>query len=300
MTGRITFLVLAVAAAALAVAEEPLYRNLDARDCPVLDTPFRHDWELNVSYTMPADTGTTGWGDELRVIDINWWVRLFLMENRSGGELEGQFRSENRVLEGFANASGSDSIYTLTMTRLFLQWSQRYVNGFGLQIHSAPGAYTGADSFDGESFSFPTGLKLIKAVTPNLAVFAGATVYPGFETSVDPCGGILYAIRDRLILQLAYPESRLEWSPASTVRFIFNGQLLSWPDYSLGGDAPRERVQFEEARVSGGVEFACTERIGLTLQGGFALERTLSFSEASPDVALEDAGFVMIGLTGRL
>jgi len=276
------------------------YRNVDDRECPILDAPYRTSFEIDVTYTFPAATGTTGWGDELSVTDVGLWGRLFSWENTLGSELEAQIQWDTMVLEGFTNAGDDNLIHALSMARLFLQWSQRYVNGYGMQLSASPGLYTSLDALDGEAFSCPAGLTLIKAFTPNCALFMGANVYPDFDTTVDPRLGLIYSCRDSVVLQLAYPESRFEYSPARWIRFLMGARLLLWPEYSLGNEDVRERLQYEEGRAFAGIEWGCTERTQISLQGGYAFDRTISFGAVAGDVELEDATFVMIGIGGRL
>lgn len=276
------------------------YRNLDDRECPILDTPYRTWSEYDIGYTLPASTDAIGWGDKLSVIDINVWLRFLNWENAFGGELDMQVRWDNMLLEGFANASGVDAIHALSMARLFLQWSQRFVGGYGLQVHAEPGLYMSADGLDGDIFSLPAGLKLIKALSPNSAFFLGVNYYPDFKTQIDPVCGFIHAQRDDVVLRLAYPESNLDVAITRNFRFRFGARMLLWPDYALDRGDARERLRYREGRAFGGLEWGCTRDVQIALRAGYAFARKISFADAADDVAIDDAPFLMIGIGGRL
>lgn len=297
---QVVVVLLVTGVVVLAAPERESYRNMATRECPILDTPYRTRSGLNLTFTFPSDTGTTGWGDAMSVADVDLWIRLFSWENTLGSEVEAQFQWDNRILEGFASSGGGDSAYTLSMASLFLQWSQRYVNGYGMQMHASPGVYSGLDETDGDLFFCPAGLTLIKAVTPDFALFLGANVYPDFDATVDPVAGLLYAYKDHVVFQLAYPESRFELSPTRSIRFLMGARLSLWPEYNLGEDDPRGRLQMDEGRAFAGIELGCTERTQISLQAGYAFDRTVSFEAAGGDVELEDAPSVMIGISSRL
>ncbi len=278
--------------------ESESYRDLDSRDCPILDTPYRTLSALDIGYVFPAAADQSGW-DDLSVIEASAWVRVWTWENNVGGDIETQLKWDSMVLEGFSGPSGTDSAYTLTMARIFLQWSQRYVNGYGLQLAAAPGAYTGLDDFSGDAFACPAGLTFSKAFSPDLAAFLGADVYPGFDVVVDPRAGLHYALRDSVVLQVAYPESRFEVAPLESLRFLVGARMQRWPEYALGSEDVRERLQYDETRLFAGLEWNVTARTQIALQGGYLVGRTFAFETGSADVELDDAPFAMLGIRGR-
>ena len=217
-------------------------------------------------------------------------------EDESGGDLEVQAQWNTLVLQ----TSKNSDVYSLTRLGAFLQWSQRFVEGYGLQVNATPGLYSALQSdVSGKDFSVPFGIVGIKAFSPDLALFAGVRVYPSFQQPVDPVLGFRWSDPDDVVVQLGYPESRLEYSPFKDLRFITAARLWLWPDYSMGDDV-RERLRFQEGRAFGGVEWACTEYTVLSLKGGYLFDRKISFEFSSPDVHIDDAPFVMIGISGRL
>lgn len=275
--------------------EDASYRNLDTRECPILDTPYRTHSGFEVGYELPAPTDAAGWGD-LSVYEVDAWVRCIDWETDFGGDLEIQAQWNTLVLQ----MSEDSDVYSLTRAGLFLQWSQRFIDGYGMQVNATPGLYSALQSdVSGKDFSVPFGVVGIKALSPDFALFAGVRVYPDFQQPVDPVVGLRWSYRDDVLLQLGYPESRLEYSPVRPLRFVTAARLWLWPDYSMGDDV-RERLRFQEGRVLGGIEWACTEHTVFSLTGGYLFDRRISFESSSPDVRIDDAPFVMIGISGRL
>ena len=275
--------------------EDASYRNLDQRECPILDTPYRTLSGLEVGYEFPASSDAAGWGD-LSVYELDAWVRCLDWENESGGDLEIQLQANTMVLQTSKSSDG----FSLTRAGPFLQWSQRFVDGYGMQVNATPGLYSALQSgMSGKDFSVPFGITGIKAFSPDFAVFAGVRVYPTFQQSLDPVLGIRWADRDDVLVQLGYPESRFEYSLSTELRLIAGARLWLWPDYGLGDDA-RERLRFEEGRAFAGVEWACTEYTVLSLKCGYLFDRKIEFESESPDVRIDDAPFVAIGIGGRL
>lgn len=270
------------------------YRNLDKRECPILDTPYRTLSGLSVGYAFDAPVDAPGWGD-LSYYEVDGWVRFMDWENDLGADIEMRAQWNSIIIETSSDTDG----YPLTRAGIFMQWSQRFEDGWGMQVHATPGIYSGLETLEGDDFSVPAGLRIVKAFSPDSAIFAGGTVYPTFDQTFDPALGFLWAKRDDVIVQLAYPESRLEVSPSSWFRLKAGARLWTWPDYNMGDDE-RERLQFSEARVFGGFDWAVGELTVLSIEGGYLLEREISFDTGSEKLQIDDAPFVMIGLGGRL
>lgn len=282
------------------VLGESLYRDPARQECPVLDRPHRAGSEFDVAYDLPSETGTEGWGGKLSVTQLRFRSRLFNVENRVGGDLDAVLAMESRVLAGFPKRPNSDALHALNMVALELTWSQRFVGGFGFRTDVAPGLFSGAGGWDGDPLGCPIGLTAVKAFSPHLAVFAGATIYPGFDTPIDPVAGLIVAGGEEIRLQIAYPESLLEISPHPALRFSLGARMLRWPEYSLGKSDARERLRYEETRLHVGMELDFSESARLVLQGGYVLDRTFSFETGSGDVDLEDTVFVSLGFHSRL
>lgn len=276
-------------------AEGSIYRSADSRECPILDMPFAEDSGFGVGYVTPAETTAAGWG-ELSAAEIGMWGRFGNWESDWGADLDllGQF--DTMVL-----AIDSDDLeeYPLTMARLRLQWSQRFEGGFGFELDTAPGLYSGLESFASDDFAVPFGGSWIVAFGPGAAAFIGATVYPTFDEELEPRVGLRLAQRDSVILDLAYPESRLVLAPHKRFRLVAGAQMLRCPEYNMGNDE-RERLRYDETRVYGGLELGVTRETRLSLQGGMLMDREFSFEAVGPDVEVEDAPFFRVGLSRML
>jgi len=280
-------------AGSLLYGADESYRNLDKRICPILDTPYRTLSGLEMIYEFSSKTDASGWG-KLSVYDINAWVRLVEWENKSGGDLEIQAQINSLFLE----TSATSESFSLMRADFFLQWSQRFINGYGLQLHASPGLYSSLQKVTGNDISIPFGITGIKAFSPGSAFFAGIRVYPDINDPVEPIAGFRWAHRDDFVAQLAYPESRLEFSPAESIRFIIGASMWVLPDYNMGND-DRERIQIEESRVFGAIEFTVSEYTIFSLKGGYLFDREVSFKASIDEVEVEDAPFAGIAFSGR-
>ena len=274
-------------------ADGDTYRDLDERICPVLDMPFPAHEGLYGGFVPEASTTASGWG-ELAAIEFGAWVRLFNWENDWGGDLDTQIQWDTILLR----MSETSDTFPLSMGRLYLQWSQRFDGGFGFELDASPGVYSALQSLDGEDLAVPFGGSLVYAFAPWVAIWGGASVYPTFKQKVDPRVGVRLAYRDRVIFDAAYPEPRLVLKPFSFLRLTAGGRASLWPEYNLGDDT-RECLYYEELRAYGGLDIALGEYVEIGLQGGYVFNRKIRFRETAPDVDVDDAPFVRLGLHGH-
>lgn len=272
------------------------YRNLDNRECPILDTPFAALSALEFGYTPPARTTATGW-DKTSVAELTAWVRCCYFENTIGSDFEMRMSFDSFILNGF---DGSGSGYPLCAVTLPMTWSQRYDAGWGLQLQAEPGLFTTLQNTDGDSFAVPVGLRFIKACSPNFAFFFGARAYPQFDQVADPWAGLHWSVPNVLLIELAYPETRMAFGPADGCRFVLGGRILTWPEYSMGKDDSRKRILYDETRAHLGFEWSATEYTEFSLQTGYIFDRTVNFEENGSEVEIEDAVFVRFGIRGRM
>ena len=275
--------------------EGSLYRNLDERECPILDTPFPLMSALELRYTLPAKSTATAW-DDIATAEVDAWLRFLYLENELGGDLEMIVRWNSLILQNF---DGADSWYPLAIAAIPVRWSQRFEAGWGMQLEIEPGLYSTLKSFEIKDFNIPAGLNLIHAFTPDVALFAGLKVYPGFKTAVVPRGGIHMSGADVVVAEIAYPESRLEIKPFRGLRIHVSGGIMNWPEYNMGDDE-RERIMYDDFHVRGGFDVGITDSVELTFQGGYVFERTLSFKGTGADVDIENAPVFGLGIRGRL
>lgn len=275
------------------VVAEDSYRNFDECVCPVLDMPFQADEGIYGGFAPEADTTAAGWG-KMAVIELGAWIRILNWETDFGSDLDMQLKWDTMLL--YMNET-SDA-YPLSLGRVYLQWSHRYENGLGFELDTAPGIYSALQSLDGNDFSVPFGGSLIYAFTPWAAIWGGVSVYPTFKQIVDPRIGVRLAYRDRVVLDAAYPESRLELKPFSFLRLSAGGRASLWPEFNMGNDA-RECLYYEELRAYAGIDIAMGKFVELALQGGYIFNRKIRFREEASDIEVDDAPFARIGLNGH-
>jgi len=287
-------LLVLMGAMAIPAGAESFYRNPDERDNPVVDMPFATRWELDSGYVFPAETTAAGWED-LSAVEIGAWARFGNWESEYGLDFDLSGHWDTMLVDFSAEET---DVYPLTMARVALEWTQRFENGGGLAVDAEPGLYSGMESFEGDDFSVPFGFTGSMAVNPSFAWLAGLSVYPTFDQVVDPRLGVRLAHRDNVILDIAYPETRLVLSPVDGFRVSAGIQVKLWPEYNMGDD-PRERLQYDEIRASGALEFAVGPALELSLQGGYLMEREMAFESGGEDVEIEDAPFAKLGLNGR-
>lgn len=295
MRKSVVLLLAGVALAAVVRAQDSVsYRDPSERRCPVLDAPLTSSSGISLDYGFPAETTAPGWND-LSTAELDVWARILNWENESGGDLD--LRLQWNTL--WLLFGGDDPSDPLTMAAVQAQWSQRFVNGYGLQVDVAPGLYSALESVESDDFSVPFGFTVVQAMNPEMAVFLGVSVYPGFERLIDPRAGVRWSDSERYTIDLAYPETRGVWSPFDGLRLMLGARVSLWPEYNLGDD-PRERLRYEEIRAYTGFEVDCGEWFTLGLQGGYLFAREISYeNEEYPGVDVDDAPFASVALNGR-
>ncbi len=299
--GVVGLLVAGVTLLAVNAQGQGYYRDAYNRACPVLDMPYEASQGAGITHVTGAGTGTTGWGDDISETHLQFWGRMGTWENAWGGELEVRSHLDLRMLEGFAAASGIDQFHTLGMLRAALVWHQRFLGGIGLQVRTFPGLYMAVDEPDGDVFAIPAGGRLIYAISPEWAVWAGADSYPGFDVEVDPALGFVYQYLEELRVQVGYPETRLAWTPyMRRFRAMAGATFSRWPEYRLGSGDAREWMRMLETRAYAGFGWAMSGGTEFVLQGGYAWDREIRFGGETAAVTIDDAPFVRLAFRGLL
>lgn len=261
--------------------------------CPFLDEPHREWAGVRIGTVLPAES-TPGTKD-LGMAEVGVWARLFYVENELGADFEGRFHADAIWLYGF---DGDDSAYGLTSAHVTLQYSQRFLGGFGLRLDTEPGLHAGGSAFGGV-WTAPTGVTLVYAFTPHVALYGGVTARLGFERVLDPRLGLRLAAGDRVQFDLAYPETALLLRLARGFHFVSGARYWNRMEYAMEDDDPRGRLGLTEARAYAGFDIGLTASSALALRAGYVFARTLWFEEASDEVDLADAPFFQIGWTGK-
>jgi len=299
--GRVA-LILMIAVAAGCGAARGQDDSLEYK-CPILDSPYR---TANRAYQglevgfLPASKTSADWGDVLQG-EAGVWGEWFYWENEVGGDILVRGLLDATWLSGSPGEDAQGGVEDwisrpLTMARVSVQWSQRFVEGFGLQMEAMPGLYTGFESLKSDDVAVPMRLQLIKAFSSEFAVFAGATVYPRFEQSVDPLLGVALLRRDWMSLTVAYPESRLVLGPPKGIRLAGGARFWRWQQYNLGDD-DREYIRLHDSRVYGGLELGRPGALEVVLHGGYAFNREIEFGDDTT-VEIDNAPYFRIGFNG--
>ncbi len=297
MLDRRRIVVLLVLFLGFQVGAQDVYRDWNRRACPILDTPYRTYRSLHITHHLGTDTGTVGWGDRVSVTDVAFWGRFPSWENDLGGELELRGHMDLRVLEGLASGSRSDRQHSFLMLRGKAVWHQRYWGGVGLQVRMQPGIYTALSKPSSRIFSIPVGGNLIYAITPDVAVFAGVDYYPDFAVAFDPVGGVVYSRYDEVMVQLAYPETRLTMRPyGGRLQLGMGATFTRGLDYRLGRDDERERIRFRENQAYGELSWDTHGFTQIDLRAGYTFRRRAIFPEG-PSIAFDDTPFVSLGFS---
>lgn len=271
-----------------------MYRDPLRMECPVLDMPFFESWSLEFGGVADAASDAAGWGN-VSVAEVSAWGRALNLENDWGGDLEVSPQVDSMVL----GLNDVEDVYALTMARLHIQWTQRFEGGSGLEIDAAPGLYSSFDSFKSDDMAVPCGVSFVQALNPHVAGYIGASVYPTFDETVVPRVGIRLAHRNQIVLDVAYPESRLVLGTARAFRLTAGIRVSDWPEYNMGDDT-RERLRYDEVRAYAQMQFGLGGGTGFVLQGGYVMDREIAFEADDTVVAIEDAPFARIGFYGRM
>lgn len=286
-------LVLAGAMPAARAQDAPIaYAAMDD-SCPVLDEPHRAWAGIRAGAVLSAEAvpGT----EDIGTAEAGVWARLFYVENDLGADFEGRIHADAIWLYGF---DGDDSTYGLTSAHVALQYSQRFMGGFGLRLDTEPGLHAGGSAFGG-AWTAPTGVTLVFAFNSHVALYGGVTARIGFDRILDPRLGLRVTTGDRFQFDLAYPESVLRLRVTQGFRIVAGARYWNRMEYDMGDDDPRLRIGLTEARAYAGFDIGVSESSELILRAGYAFARTLWFEEASPEIDLDDAPFFQIGWQGR-
>jgi hypothetical protein len=279
-----------------AFAQSPEYR-------PHMDEAPETFWDARLGLALPAETNVKDW-DDLWVWDFHGRGEFFFYEHPQGGDFEFGGRWDAWVLNGF---DGLGSGYPLVAARLTGRYSQRYQEGFGLNFLVEPGLYTTFDQLGGKDLAFPFGIIGEKAFNDRASIQVGGMIYPGFDQTIDPRFSLrltnvngLAPGRMAVTADIGYPETQLRVKPDPDFTVRLGAAMLTWAEFQMDENDPRDRIQYDETRVYGGVAYDISDTLNFTLELGYLLGRELDFEKASPKVDIDDAPYFRVGIQGRL
>ena len=169
---------------------------------------------------------------------------------------------------------------------------------FLLQLQ--PG-WHGGSNLDHGAFDVPvtlaSGYPIVKDVEVAFGVYCSRlTRYP-----VLPVGGVIWKIRDKVELDLLFPDSELAWSVTKEDTISAFADVLG-TGFQVDDDAgQRVKVEYYQTRTGLKWEHEFAPGWSSILQGGWALDRTMDFyQQQNRTVSLPTAPFLSLGFKARV
>jgi hypothetical protein len=124
--------------------------------------------------------------------------------------------------------------------------------------------------------------------------------FPGFEETLDPRFGVRYAPEEEWLLDLAYPETRVTYTPQPELDIYAGIKADSTSEWKLDDDSELDSLRYNEVRAFVGVDAPIAENLRLLCQAGGIFDRSVDFADGLPVYDVDDAWFVSIGLGSSL
>ena len=282
------FLGLIVCVGARATAQD--YQN-PFYYCTLLDQETETIWDVETAYVFEGSNDAPGW-DDIGFIGLKASAGLLYFETQSGGDIDLRFSTDTRILQGF---DGTSSGYPLSIINLDLRWDQRFVYGWGMQFELKPGLYSALVDFGGSNWAIPLGIAGVRALNEGLSVLLGLSVYPGFDRVVDPKIGLRWTPSADVELDVFYPETRLAFQLTPGLSVHAGARFLSWLEYQMEEDDPRDRLQLDENRLILGVDLHNGDYGKWTVDLGYYFDRKIDFEKVEAGVDIDDSFGISIG-----
>ena len=302
---NVTIAALTALALLPAAAQQPALDSLEGYWRPVLDKVPETVWNAHVGYVLPAKPDYKEW-DDIGIFEISGEANFWNMEAAFGGDFYLKGDLDTFVLNGF---DGTTSGYPLAAARVNLLYSQRFVEGYGMQTEFMPGLYSTLDGLTSKDFAFPFSLAGVKDINPGFGALLGLTVYPGFDQTIDPTFALRWEISEDpdpgkpayFTAELGYPESRIRYEPGENWALLWGFRMWNWPEFQMDKGDDRERILFDETRLYMGAEIPFDEMTLGFVEVGYAFARTIGFEneKAQGDVDLDDSAYLKFGMGGR-
>ncbi|MFO1522263.1 MAG: hypothetical protein U1G05_09540 [Kiritimatiellia bacterium] len=155
---------------------------------PILDKTPDTFWNAQLGYVFPAKPDYKAW-DDIGIFEISGEGNFWYTETDFGGDFHLKGDLDAFILNGF---DGVSSGYPLVAARLNLLYSQRFVDGYGMQTELMPGLYSTLDGLTGKDFALPFNLAAVKDVNPASAPCSACPSIPGLTRRSIPrsrCAG---------------------------------------------------------------------------------------------------------------
>ncbi|MFO1531768.1 MAG: hypothetical protein U1F77_19040 [Kiritimatiellia bacterium] len=272
---------------------------------PILDKTPDTFWNTQLGYVFPAKPDFKAW-DDIGIFEISGEGNFWYTETDFGGDFHLKGDLDAFILNGF---DGVSSGYPMVAARLNLLYSQRFIDGYGMQTELMPGLYSTLDGLTGKDFALPFSLAAVKDVSPGFGALLGLSIYPGFDQTVDPKVALRWEISDDpdpgkpayLTAEIGYPESKIRYTPDDEWALVGGFRMWNWPEFQMDEEDARERIMFDESRLFIGAELPFDEAVLGYVEAGYAFGRTIDFenNKAQAEVDLDNAPYLKIGMGGR-
>lgn len=259
--------------------------------CTILDQEIEAIWEVEAGYVFEGSNDAPGW-DDIGFIELKASAGLLYFETESGGDVDLRFTTDNRILQGF---DGTSSGYPLSIINLDLRWDQRFAYGWGMQFELKPGLYSSLDDFGGSNWAIPLSLSGVRALNEGLSVLLGLSVYPGFDRVLDPKVGLRWTPSEDVELNVFYPETTLAFQLTPAFSVHAGARFLSWLEYQMEEEDPRDRLQLDENRLILGMGLHNGDYGKWTVDVGYYFDRTIDFEEVDQGVDIDDSFGITVG-----
>ena len=282
--GRWIFLfpLLLAAAASAQSSAYPYNQYLDRNDEPY--------GEGYVGYTLQADVDAPG-VNSLGFVDFSAGGGFLYFDTAIGtfdikGGIDGIV---------FVDGGGLKLPNQVGTAALGLLYTWRDYSGLSLQVDAWPGIYSDWRDIDGGDLFMPFGLTALYAVSPEFALLAGFEIYPEFQREIDPRLGLRWAPLENLVVDLAYPESRVTFSPSLEWDLYAGASMIKTLEWQLKRTDERDHLMIDENRVFAGLRKLLLNDLKLVFEAGQVFDHELDFTEG-PAISVEDALYFRTGV----
>jgi hypothetical protein len=258
--------------------------------CQYLDRNDEPYGEGFIGYTFQADVDAPD-ANPLGMVDFSAGGGFFYFETDIGefdirGDVDGMV---------FVDGGGLRLPNQVGTATLGLRYIWRDYSGLSLKVDTWPGIYSDWRDIDGGDLFMPFGFTAIWAINPELAALAGFEVYPEFQREVDPRIGLRWAPLENLVLDLAYPESKIAFAPNLEWDFYAGASMIKTMEWQLKRSDERDHMMIDENRVFAGVRKLLLNDLKLIFEFGQVFDHELDFTEG-PAVDIDDALYVRTGI----
>ncbi len=262
--------------------------------CQILDRVDVPAWEVHAGYDTQAEPQNSA--DEFSVSRVNGGGGLLYLRGDYGAlDITGNY--DARFFSGDGGIGLPDNVYDL---HLGLAYIARNMNGQAARIAMSPGFYSELGDISTDDSFIPFDVRGIQTINEQFSLYLGVAVFPGFEETIDPRFGARYAPTDEWLLDIAYPESRVTYSPQPELDIYAGIKGDQTSEWKLDDDNELDTMRYNEIRAYLGVEAPIAEDLRLLCQAGGVFDRSFDFEDGFVPYDIDDAWFISIGLGSAL